>query len=294
MAVAETGSFSQGAEATFLTQSTVSLHISSLEKEFGVKLLDRTGKGAFLTEGGKVLRQHAAQIIAATREVTLAMDRFKGIEYTTLSIGGSTIPGDYMIPGVLAELVKRFPSLTVNMIQGDSRQILDRMRSEEIETGIVGSWFDDDDVVLTPVGDDEIRLVVGKGHRWYGRKAVSLAELQKEAFILRESGSGTGKTVAEALAAAGLNMAAIRVKIRLGSNEAIKQAVMHGLGISFISEISIKKELARRELAALGIKGVNLSRHFYLAKRKGRDLSPAARAFVDIVRDVHPMQGPSR
>jgi DNA-binding transcriptional LysR family regulator len=287
LAVAETGSFSQGAEATFITQSTVSLHISSLEREFGVKLLDRTGKGALLTEGGKVLRQHALQVIAATREATQAMSRFKGIECTTLCIGGSSIPGDYLIPHVLSHLLHRFPSLAVTVVQGDSRQILDRMRNEEIEAGIIGSWFDDGDFVLRPVGNDVIRLVVGKRHRWHGKKGISLEELQEEAFILRESGSGTGKTVADALASAGLNMAAVRVKARLGSNEAIKHAVMNGLGVSFISEISIRKELARKELAALDVRGVNLSRRFYLAQRKGRELSPAAMAFVEIAMGMH-------
>lgn len=287
LAVAETGSFSQGAEATFITQSTVSLHIASLEKEFGVKLLDRTGKGALLTEGGKVFRQHARQVVAAAQEISLAMNRFRGVEYTTLCIGGSNIPGDYMIPDILSALLHRFPSLTVNMIQGDSRQILDRMRKEEIEAGLIGSWFDDDDFVLTPVGNDVIKLVVGKKHRWHDRKTVNVAELQEEAFILRESGSGTGKTVVEALASAGVNTASIKVKARLGSNEAIKQAIMNGLGISFISEISIRKELARRELAALEVRGVNLSRHFYLAQRKGRELSPAALAFAGIARKMH-------
>ncbi|GAB7026454.1 selenium metabolism-associated LysR family transcriptional regulator [Geotalea toluenoxydans] len=287
LAVAETGSFSQGAEATFITQSTVSLHISSLEKEFGVKLLDRTGKGALLTEGGKVFRQHARQVVVAAQEIALAMNRFRGVEYTTLCIGGSNIPGDYIIPEILSLLLARFPSLTVNMIQGDSREILAKIRNEEIETGIIGSWFDNDDFILTPVGNDVIRLVVGKKHRWHGRKAVGLEELQEEAFILRESGSGTGKTVAEALVSAGMNIAAIQVKARLGSNEAIKQAVMNGLGISFISQISINKELSRKELAAMDVSGVNLSRHFYLVQRKGRELSPAAHAFVEIARKMH-------
>ena len=92
LAVAETGSFSRGAEATFITQSTVSQHISSLESDFGVRLLDRTGKGALLTEGGKVLFHHARQVVTDIEAINQAMRRFKGVEDTDLRIGGSNIP----------------------------------------------------------------------------------------------------------------------------------------------------------------------------------------------------------
>lgn len=285
LAVAESGSFSKGADATFITQSTVSLHISSLEKEFGVKLLDRTGKGALLTEGGKILQHHARQVVAATRQIAQSMDRFKGIEHTTLAVGGSNIPGDYLIPAILSSLLQRYPSLTVDMTQGDSSDILEKLRREEIEVGIIGSWFDADDMLLAPVGSDVIKLVVGKGHRWQGRTSIRLEEMADEDFLVRETGSGTGKTVMEALLAAGMQTSAIRIKARLGSNEAIKQAIMKNLGISFLSLISIRSELARGELAVLDVTGLNLCRSFYLAQRKGRELSPAARAFVEIATD---------
>src|ERR1700686_2521871 len=116
LAVAETGSFSRGAEATFITQSTVSQHISSLESDFGIRLLDRTGKGALLTEGGKVLFQHARQVIADVQAINQAIQRFKGVEDTDLRIGGSNIPANYMIPELLPILIERFPRLRLTLI----------------------------------------------------------------------------------------------------------------------------------------------------------------------------------
>jgi len=289
LAVAESGSFSKGAEATFITQSTVSQHISALEKEFGVKLLDRTGKGALLTEGGKILLQHARQMIADTRLLTAAMDRFRGVEHTSLMVGGSNIPGDHMLPDALPLLTGRFPTLTVTVLQGDSHEILEKLKGEEIEIGIVGNSFEEEGFSFTPLGHDEIVLAVNPRHRWNGRKAIELAELREETYVFREPGSGTGKTVREALSKAGIDMDELRVKAFIGSNEAIKHAVVSGLGISFVSEISIRKEIGRGELAALHINGVDLSRRFSLTQRAGRELSPAAAAFAEILLQMYGM-----
>jgi LysR family transcriptional regulator, low CO2-responsive transcriptional regulator len=285
LAVAETGSFSRGAEATFITQSTVSQHISSLENDFGVRLLDRTGKGALLTEGGKVLFHHAQQVIADVQAINQAIQRFKGIEETDLRIGGSNIPANYMIPELLPILLERFPKLRLTLIQGDSRDILEKLGREEIELGIVGSMFDDDEFDFAPLGRDEISLVVNHAHPWNGRKSVELQELMNEPLVLREPGSGTGKTVSEALLKAGVSPQKLKITAYLGSNESVKQAVINGLGISFVSEISVRKELERQELAVVKVKGLKISRHFYLASRAGRELSPAAKAFAKVIRE---------
>jgi len=156
LAVAETGSFSRGAEATFITQSTASQHISSLESDFGVRLLDRTGRGALLTEGGKVLFQHARQVIDDVQAIHQAMRRFKGVEDVELRIGGSNIPANYMIPELLPVLLELFPTLRLTLIQGDSRDILEKLAREEIELGVVGSRFDEEGFEFAPLGRDEI------------------------------------------------------------------------------------------------------------------------------------------
>lgn len=285
LAVAETGSFSKGAEATFITQSTVSQHISSLESDFGVKLLDRTGRGALLTEGGKVLFQHARQVIADVDAINKAMQRFKGIEDTELKIGGSNIPANYMIPQLLPILIERFPKLRMVLIQGDSQEVLEKLGREEIELGIVGSRFDEEGFDFAPLGRDEISLVVNQAHPWNGRKSVALEELINEPLVLREPGSGTGKTVGEALTKAGIPPQKLKVTAYLGSNEAVKHAVIGGLGISFVSELSVRKELERQELSIVPVKGLKISRHFYLASRSGRELSPAAKAFAAVIKE---------
>lgn len=279
LAVAESGSFSKGAEATFLTQSTVSQHISSLERELGIRLLDRTAKGAIATEGGKILADHVRRILAQVRDIPPTINRFKGLEDVSLTVGASNIPGDYMIPEALPDLLERFPRLSITVIQGDSREIMAKIEQHEVEIGIVGSKFIDDGFSFVPVGRDRIILVAGRGHPLYGKGNMSVEELTRQPIVSREPGSGTGKTVKEALAAIGIDPEKLKVRISLGSNEGVKQAVTHGAGIAFLSELSVRRELERGELAEIGIPGLEIIRQFYLASRTGRELSPAAAAF---------------
>lgn len=287
LAVVDTRSFSRAAEATFLTQSTVSQHISSLEAEFDLRLLDRAGKAAFLTEGGKILLEFARKIVSQAREVPLAMKRFKGLEDVFLKIGASNIPGSYLIPSVLPLFTARYPGVSLTVLQGDSRETLDRLKKEEIDIGIIGALFEDKNIELKQLGQDKIVLTVKGDHRWARKKRISPKEMLTEKFIIREFGSGTDKTVHEALEKFGIDPNRMKVRANLGSNEAVKQAVAHGMGAAFISEISIEKELARGDMAAVKIRGLTISRCFYLITRRKRDLSPPAQAFVNFMMEMH-------
>jgi len=282
-AVAESGSFSKGADATFITQSTVSQHISALEKELGIRLLDRTAKGALLTAAGEILLIHARRVIGEMRGIRMAISRFKGVEDVALTAGASNIPGNYMIPEILPVLQQRFPGLTLTILLGDSRDIVRKIETEEVELGIVGSRFADEALTFTPLGQDRIMLVVGRCHPWFSRTSAGLDELRQQSFILREQGSGTGKTVSEALAAVGIDPGGLNVKVSLGSNEGIKHAVAGGAGISFVSELSVRRELAQGELREIMIPGLEIARQFYLVSRAGRELSPAAAAFAGVM-----------
>jgi DNA-binding transcriptional LysR family regulator len=281
VAVAETKSFTQGAEKSYLTQSTVSQHISSLENEFGIRLLDRTGKGVYLTEGGRIFYDFACRILAGTREMSTAIRRFKGLEQAVLRVGGSNIPGTYLIPRFLPQYHEAHPGVSVHVVQGDSHEILERLKNNEIEIGFLGGLYNDDAIQFHQVARDTILLVVGASHKWKGIGSITLEELAEAQFVFREEGSGTQGTVAEALSNAGLKPGSLRVTACLGSNEAVKQAVRYGVGVSFLSEISVKNECKRRELFPVQVKGLVMTRNFYCAHRRGRELSPAGRSFLD-------------
>lgn len=287
LAIVETGSFSKASEATFITQSTVSQHISSLEAEFDLKLLDRTRKNVLPTEAGKLLLTYAQQIVSKVREVPLVMKKLRGLEDTVLKIGASNIPGSYLIPAILPLFNERHPGVSLTVLQGDSRETLDRLKKEDIEVGIIGARFEDKDVAFHQLGPDKIVLVVKGDHRWAKERPIALKEMLTEKFIIREMGSGTDKTVHEALARAGIRPDQIKIQASLGSNEGVKQAVRNGLGAAFISEISVARELAHGEMAVVRIRGLNISRFFYLIRRRKRELSPPARALVNFLEERH-------
>lgn len=288
LAVAESGSFSKGAEATFITQSTVSQHISALESEFGLKLFDRTGKGAFPTAAGKLLLKHARSVTDEAREIPVIMNRFKGLENALLNIGGSNIPGSYMIPDILALFNRDHSGVTVILLQNDSREIVEKLKRDEVELAVIGNRYEEQEIIFDPLGSDNIVLVAGTNHRWKDRKEITLNELREESFVFREPGSGTGKAVRESLAAVAHAPDKLKVIAYLGSNESVKQAVVNGVGISFVSEMSVRKECTRGELFIVNVAGFAIVRRFYLARRRGRELSPAAKAFADLLVQQYP------
>jgi DNA-binding transcriptional LysR family regulator len=284
--IADTGSFSKGAEAACITQSTASQHIAALEESCGVRLLDRTGRGAVTTEAGKILLVQARQVIKSLKETEQAILRFRRADGVELCVGGSTIPGTYLVPKAIATLRTSDPGIRVKVEIGDSSEILARLGDESIEIAIVGTAADDKRLTAEPLGHDEILLVARAGHPWCGRDSVQLHELLTEPIIMREKGSGTSDAVSVALRQQGISPDDLSVSTTLPGSEAVKQAVLAQCGVAFISELAVRGELQRGELVAINLEGVAITRSFSLVHRKGRTLSPAAENFCVLVRQV--------
>jgi DNA-binding transcriptional LysR family regulator len=286
LSVVENESFSKGATASFLTQSTVSQHIAALEEELGVVLLDRTRRKVVPTEAGKLLLQRTRRILAAVEDTSRAMARYRGLEEASLTVGASNIPASYMIPFAVSSLIERHPGVSVTVMTGDSSDVVAQLEREEIEIGVVGTQFATQRVSFTSLGHDRIGLIVPASHRWYGRRKVPLKDLAVESFVTRESGSGTRKTVEEALSGAGVDPRALTVRACFGSNEAVKNAVAQGIGIAFVSELSVQKDIKSGDLAVKPVQGLKISRSFFLAYRKGRQFSPPAVAFKEVLKEI--------
>ena len=286
IALAETGSFSQAAARMALTQSTVSQHVASMEREVETRLLDRTGKGAVMTAAGDLFLQHARRVVSEHDTLLQAMAGFRGLQQARLLIGASNIPANYLIPRILEQLANKHPGIILNMFAGDSREILDSLASAEIELAVIGSRLPAKGVAFTSLASDLLFLVVGRGHPWHGIGHIVLDELTSEPIVLRESGSGSGDALHKALQAAGLDPARLRIAARLGSNEAVRQAVSTGFGYAFLSPLSIHRELATGELWKIEVEGLAVQRQLWLATLKDRSLSPAAEAFCALLQEA--------
>lgn len=283
VAVVETGSFSRGAEQTALTQSTVSQHIAALEEEFGTQLLDRTSRGIFPTPGGEVFLGHARRIMAERDILEQAMAGFHGLERARLTLGASNIPANYLVPALLPVLSRRYPGISLNLKIGDSREVLESLKSGEVELGIVGGRDQDPVFGFEPLLKDQLVLIVGPDHPLRRRQAISLEDLKQQPLIVREDGSGTYQALHRALDAVGLDSHDLRIVARLGSNEAVRQAVAAGFGCAFVSDLSIHSQLRHGELVKLEVSGLHIERQLWLARLRERTASPAALAVSELL-----------
>jgi len=281
--IADKGSFSAAAKAIALTQSTISQHMASLEDEVGVSLFDRLGRGISLTTGGELFLRHARRILTESDALFQAMSGFKGLEDAKLIIGASNIPANYLVPPLLATLEQKHPGVTLTMLTGDTSEVLMMLEDAEIELGLVGSYTQRKEIMFEPLLNDPLVLVTASTHPWANKKRLSIDDVFRQPLIMRESGSGSGQSLNQALRQAGRNPSELHIAARLGSNEAVLQAVASGYGGAFVSELSIQHWKQAEQLCRINVDGLAVERKIWLATMKGRTLSPAAEAFVRLL-----------
>jgi len=280
LAVWENRSFSRAAHEVHLTQPTVSGHIRVLEEALGVRLFDRSGKEVTLTKAGEVLYPFARQILRLNLQSEREIAKFLGQEKGSLDLGGSNIPGQYILPGVIGRFKADRPNIKVILRISDTAAIVAAVASGELELGMVGAVVQKKGLSFEPCFHDDMVLIVPPGHRLADCRQVSLDDLASEPFVLREKGSGTRLASERALQAAGnLQLSDLQIVAEMGSTEAIRQAVRAGLGCSIVSRRAVKDDLEHGLLHAPVLEGVQLSRQFYLIWHNQRTLSPLAHAF---------------
>lgn len=281
--VAELRSFSRAAEALALTQPTVSEHVRALEDQLGVQLLDRFGRGATPTRAGVLLLGYASRIVSLAREAQQALDQFQGRMTGELVVGGSTIPGEYVLPALIGQFKGKYPEISISLLIGDSRQVGEWVEEGRVEVALVGARPALRTLEARELMADDLVVVVPAGHPWVGRSSVTLEDLRGEPLIVRERGSGSREAMERALAAERVDLAAFRIVGEMGSTQAIKQAVRAGVGVSLISRRAVLDECRAGLLHCLTVDGVAFTRAFCLVTHRLRSRSPIAQAFLDFV-----------
>ncbi|MCG6911490.1 MAG: LysR family transcriptional regulator [Deltaproteobacteria bacterium] len=282
--VVELESFSRAAAAVFLAQASVSERVASLEKKVGTRLLDRLGRKVIPTSAGEILHKHATLILEMKKNAQQELESFLGLEKGEVSMGGSTIPGEYILPDVISRFKKKYPHITVNLSIAGSGDIEQRVLGGGLELGVIGWKSSHPNLLVRNLWSDELVLAVPAYHPWAGRTAVPLQELTKAPFIMRQAGSGTLKIVQDHLAATGKDAGKLNIVARVGSSTAVKEGIKSGLGLSILSSRAIKMEMEAGVLKALKIEGRSMLRGFYLIRNRLRMASPACRAMADFLR----------
>ncbi|HEX5135483.1 MAG TPA: selenium metabolism-associated LysR family transcriptional regulator [Planctomycetota bacterium] len=281
VALVEKGSFTRAARHLVLSQSTVSGHMADLERRLGVRLVERERSGVRPTPAGRALLVPARQALQAERGARMAVQELSGLLRGALVVGGSTIPASYILPALFGRFHKEHPGVSLRLLTGDSRDVLEQVRHATIEIGMIGSAPDASDVRSTKIGEDSLTLVAGIDHPLAGRVQVQAADLLQYAMVMREEGSGTRAATTQALRKllGPEGMAKLAIACEVGSAEAQKAAVREGLGLAFVSNLAIRDDLSRGNLVALRVRGFDVRRSFHLVSRAEELLSPAAKAF---------------
>ena len=282
--VVELKGFSKAGNAIHLSQPTISSHIKDLENHFECQLLDRLGKKAVPTKAGELLYHYARKLIALRDETEAAMAEFHGKIKGRLVIGGSTIPGGYILPKCIGAFTTVYPEVTISLIIGDTDQIIQDVLSGSSEFGIVGAKTSNKNIYQEKLIEDEMRLIVTSDHKWAKEKQITPDLIFKEPFIVRERGSGTLKSIKLSLKEKGYYSENLNIIAELGSTEAVIQGIKSKVGISILSTIAVAEELKAGTLRALSIKKLNLKRSFYLITHKQRSPSPLCNAFINFLK----------
>ncbi|MHB8109117.1 MAG: selenium metabolism-associated LysR family transcriptional regulator [Syntrophorhabdaceae bacterium] len=279
--IAELKSFTRAADELCITQPTVSKQIVDLERFFDVRLIDRTKRTVTLTRAGEILLQYALDIVSLKKDTIEAIASFRGLKKGKMTLGASTIPGIYIMPRLLSDFKKRHAGIDLELVIADTKDVIEKMENGFLDVGIVGSKYETAKIEFKKLIDDVIVFVAPPDFP----DTMDLSRFREMPLIARERGSGTRNSVESALAKVkDLNKKRLNIVAELSDNEAIKQAVMNGLGMAYISKLAVAREMGEGTFKKVTIEGIpEIRRSFFVITRKGKAVLPQVKVLLEII-----------
>jgi DNA-binding transcriptional LysR family regulator len=280
IAVVDYGSFTKAAEKTYTSQPTISAHIKALEEELGVQLLARDTKNLRVTEKGRELYDCACGMLALQQRM---LDKWENEDRKTLCIGVSTIPSGYILPRLLEGFRSEYPDVVISIRQSDSEEIEAAVEQGTCDIGLVGEEAGGG-LVSEPIAEDKTVLITPNTPAFKKMiKAKDLKTLLSQPMLFREKGSASRKSAEKLLELLGKDLQDVDVAASLNDQEAIKNLVEHGFGISFISALAAEDRVREGRLLLFDTGLAEAKRTFYLIRRKNVQLSESAENFVKFI-----------
>lgn len=285
--VSESGSFSKAAKELFLTQPTISAHISSLEKELNVRLFIRNTKEVSLSDDGKDLYRYAKQITDLEKaiEERFYMDSDDGKHFIT--IAASTIPAQYLLPKVLMCYRERYPKEQIKIMETDSSEVVTQVVDHMVDVGFTGTVLEKKHCKYIPFYKDELAVITPDTPEYRILKEQNCDDIdwiKRKPLILREEGSGTRKEAEKQLKNAGISMEALDIVASIANQETIKKSVKQGMGITVLSRLAAEDEDG---LLIFPIPGADEGRDINLVYNKNYQMTRSADRFIRIVKEVY-------
>jgi len=276
-AVSRAGSVTAAASALHLTQPAVSMQLRQLEEQLHLSLFEPVGRGLQITEPGRDLAAMAADLLLRLDDFALAARELRGVRRGRVRLG-IVSTAKYFVPRLLAQFLKVRPGLDLKLNVYNREHIIEQLQSYAIDLGVMGRPPEGASLVGTPFAPNPLAILAAPSHPLSKRKQLSPEELENEAFIVREPGSGTRIAMDRYFSDAGVT---IHPVMEADSNETIKQAVMAGIGIGLLSLHTVRLELAAGRLVALPVAGLPLRRQWFAVHSRQRRLTPAAEEFLE-------------
>lgn len=270
-------SFTRAAEELFLTQPTISMQVKQLSQAIGMPLFEQVGKRLYLTEAGRELLDTCRDIFERLSLLDMTVANMKGLKQGQLRLAVITT-AKYVVPRLLGPFCQRYPGIDVALKVTNHERVLERMATNADDLYIVSQPPENLDVQAYPFVENPLVVLAPRNHPLVHEKNIPLERIAEEPFIMREPGSGTRRVVQELFDRHGVS---IKVKLEIGSNEAIKQAIAGGLGISVLSLHSLALEGTSGQLSILDVEHFPIARHWYVVYPTGKHLSIVARTFFD-------------
>lgn len=288
--VSESGSFSKAAKELFLTQPTISAHISSLEKELNVRLFIRNTKEVSLSDDGKDLYRYAKQITDLEKaiEERFYMDSDDGKHFIT--IAASTIPAQYLLPKVLMCYRERYPKEQIKIMETDSSEVVTQVVDHMVDVGFTGTVLEKKHCKYIPFYKDELAVITPDTPEYRILKEQNCDDIdwiKRKPLILREEGSGTRKEAEKQLKNAGISMEALDIVASIANQETIKKSVKQGMGITVLSRLAAEDEDG---LLIFPIPGADEGRDINLVYNKNYQMTRSADRFIRIVKEVYDIE----
>lgn len=281
LAVAETMQMSEAARILYLSQSTVSQTILDLEQEFDAPLFQRNPRQLTLTPKGMILREQAQQVVDRYEALTQAME--KSHEIRELRLGATLTIGNTLLTAILCQLRKDHPDIRPYLYVENTRLLEARILHNEADIGLIEGIVTSEKLAKLPVAEDELRLICGPRHPFWGREAVEPEDLLPQSFILREQGSGTRDIFESAMRAAQIP---IHVSGESVSSTAIMELVAADLGLGVLSQRCVSRAVEEGSLWALSVRGYPMHRYFQVCYPQRRPVSSQMRDFIAAARTV--------
>ncbi|MCI7099273.1 MAG: LysR family transcriptional regulator [Lachnospiraceae bacterium] len=286
VAAVDYNSFSEAAKHLYLTQPTISAHISSLEKELNSKLIIRTTKKMELTARGQQFYECAVNILNIRNNI---VQEFTGNGKKLISLGASTIPSSYILPEVLGAFRREAPDVAFNIWQADSKKVINKVVEGTIDFGLTGMTLDTDSCIFIPFFQDELAIAAPATDHYKRLKEqnADLETLLKEPMIMRENGSGTQKEIDNFLGLHQIDVTKLQVIARMNDLESLKLSITNGLGISILSTLAIRDMAASGRILEFPLSGEGHTRNLYIVYSKHRILKPHAKQLLRFLKEYY-------